>query len=70
MSNEAETIKVWVGARCVLMHYRRYSDGASSLNSLPEPPVETRSSENESQPKGIERRGRLEGWNFPERRKA
>ena len=68
MSSE-ETVKVWVGPRLILMHYRRFAESASSLISVDGvPPIAVR--DGEPQPRGVERRGRVDHWNFPERRKA
>ncbi len=65
-----EVISIWIGLRLIKMVYRQHTDGYRTLIALDEPPVETRSPENEPQPQGVERRGRLDGWNFPEWRKA
>ena len=70
-----QIVEIRISRKIVKIPYTQHTHGYRTLIALDEPKVETRSppeseSQSEGIAQGIERRGRLNGWNFPERRKA
>jgi hypothetical protein len=65
-----QVVNVWIGPKLIKMCYRTHTNGGVTLIPVEgEPIVATREIKPAPQAEGLRRRGHVEQWNFPEKRR-